>query len=573
LNQTIIAIIIFLIYWALVNMLKNRGILEKYNISAHGPLLMVRTTQGQKLLDFLAKPKKFWRLFANIGIPLMFIGMIIMSLIIMLNFVMPFIVGTPEPGQLHEPQNLLLIPGVNEFIPFTWGLIALIITLIVHEFSHAILAKVENVKVKSMGVLLALIPVGGFAELDEEALFGISKSDELKQKKESIGTIEDRIINTDKNVGGGIKDKIKSISVNAKARILAAGVMSNFVVTLLAFLLLFGPVLSGIAPVDNAVIISVDENSNSYEAGLRQNMVIIQINDNAVRSISDIESHMEGVQPGTNIEIYASYDGDVSNHNVKTVEALSTKDVAGVYVQSVVPNTPAENAGMEAGMHIIKIDGVSVQSPEEFMVIMQETMPHQVIDVDVLTYEMEVKQFNIQLADRNGRGFLGVSTRGGGQHIESLGLTLIEFPADAYLNMLNDIPSNLNSIRGWLLLFALPIIGIAEGGFPGFNDMLMQFYEPVGWAESLGVGIFWIANILLWTGWLNFSVGLFNCIPAIPLDGGHVFKGYFEYSIKKLTKNDLMSQNIAGIVSGLLSIFVLLSFAFMIFGPFIVHGF
>lgn len=133
---------------------------------------MIRTTRGLKLLDRLAVPKKAWRLFADVGIRLMFIGMLAMLLIVIVSDIsMLSSLGDntmPEPNKFNEARNIFLIPGVNEFIPFTWGLIALIVTLVVHEFSHAILCRVENIRVKSMGILLALVPVGGFAEPDEK---------------------------------------------------------------------------------------------------------------------------------------------------------------------------------------------------------------------------------------------------------------------------------------------------------------------------------------------------------------------------------------------------------------------
>ena len=177
-SGTSIALSIFLLYWFLVSYLDRKGILEKYNISTFGPLpiLMIRTTRGLKLLDILAHPRFYWRCFANLGILLMFAGMIAMFLVIALSdfaLYTSFLNGNvPEPGKYNAPRNILLIPGVNEFIPFTWGVIALIVTLVVHEFAHAILCRVENIKVKSMGILYALVPVGGFAEPDEEQLFG-----------------------------------------------------------------------------------------------------------------------------------------------------------------------------------------------------------------------------------------------------------------------------------------------------------------------------------------------------------------------------------------------------------------
>jgi len=140
---------------------------------------MIRTTKGQIFLDRLSVHKKFWRVFASIGLPAMLAGMLAMFILILLLdyfMIMSFQTNTVPPvSKFNEPRNIFLIPGINEYIPLWYGIIALIITLIVHEFSHAILCKVESIKVKSMGVLLAIVPIGGFAEPDEEQLLAFGR--------------------------------------------------------------------------------------------------------------------------------------------------------------------------------------------------------------------------------------------------------------------------------------------------------------------------------------------------------------------------------------------------------------
>jgi membrane-associated protease RseP (regulator of RpoE activity) len=69
------------------------------------------------------------------------------------------------------PQANLLIPGLNPYLPWTYGWVALVVTIIVHEAGHGIVARVHNVRVESTGLLLILgIPIGAFVNIKPEEL-------------------------------------------------------------------------------------------------------------------------------------------------------------------------------------------------------------------------------------------------------------------------------------------------------------------------------------------------------------------------------------------------------------------
>jgi membrane-associated protease RseP (regulator of RpoE activity) len=177
LNEVLIVLIVFLVYWTAVTIFKKK--LEKKDVSVIGPILLIRTKKGLKLLDTLSKPKRFWRVFGDLGIVLVLLGMAYMIfLVLIMDYTM--LTSPPKPSPATSPRNILLIPGLNEFIPLVWGLIGLIVTLVAHEFSHAILARVENVRVKALGVVLALIPIGGFAEPDEKELMEREKRSRMR---------------------------------------------------------------------------------------------------------------------------------------------------------------------------------------------------------------------------------------------------------------------------------------------------------------------------------------------------------------------------------------------------------
>jgi membrane-associated protease RseP (regulator of RpoE activity) len=594
LNGTNIALSIFLLYWFAVSFLDRKGILEKYNISTFGPLpiLMIRTTKGLKLLDVLARPKSYWRNFANLGILLMFAGMAAMFLVIALSDVglyTSFLNGNvPAPGKYNAPRNILLIPGINEFIPFTWGVIALVVTLVVHEFSHAILCRVEGIRVKSMGILYALVPIGGFAEPDDEQLFG--SKEKVETEPPLTATIdeieewekEEKIRQETKETQSQEKESKPVVTATRiqRSRILAAGVMANFSVAFIAFLLFFGPVLGAIAPLSDVMVLHVNESSPADLAGIKEGMIITQVDNTNITTATDLLTYLQKTKVGDTVRIYAEKNNTVSIHDLH-ISSDPNNYVGGVLVGGIVSGSPAEAAGIKTGMKMIKINNTEMQNIASFANFMETTKANQTVKIELIppdNYTGKLTQngtviFDVKLSsnpEENDHGYLGV-IYGNNEvaDLPGLGMSIWMPQAKVYLEALKQIPSLLTVPAGWIIIFGLPIYGFAGEGFRGFSGTLMQFYHPVGWAEPLGIGIFWIANTLLWIGWLNFYVGLFNCLPAVPLDGGHVFRDSTYSFVYRLTRNDSISEKISNSITASFSMLILFSFIFMIVGPYL----
>jgi len=440
-----LALVIFAAYWFLVIILNSRGFLARHGVSAYGPILMLRTTRGLPFLDKLARPKKFWRLFANIGIPLTVIAMFFMLAILLIGDVR-ILVTQPAPTAMNAPQNVLLLPGINQFIPLTWGLIGLIVTLVVHELSHAILSRVADIKVKSLGLLIALIPIGAFAEPDESQLLGNDAESDQR-----VATRPERL------------------------RVFSAGITGNFAVALIAFILFFGPVLSSVVAVQ------------------------------------------------------------------------------GLGVVAVVSGSPAERVGLQPGMIVSQIDGIHISDESGFQAFMNTTHPGQT--VTVTTVDQGASKNFVVVLDKNpnyDRGFMGIQ---GGS-------------ASELLTMLKHVPSNLNTFQGWGILIGLPLLF-----FGGFTGAIANLYQPIGWAAPLGNGFFWIANTLLWVGWINFYVGLFNCLPAVPLDGGHIFRELFKSLTEKTLRNTRDQERITSALVTALGAVILVSFLILLVGPYVFSTF
>ncbi len=463
LNTTGIALVIFFVYWGVVEYLKASGKLEKYSLSSFGPILLVRTSKGLKFLDKVSRFKTFWRIYANLGIPAVFAGMIFMfTLVLAMDYVI--LTAPPQPSELTHPRSALLIPGVNPYIPLVWGLIGLAVTLIVHEFSHAILCRVEGVKVRALGVVLALVPVGGFAEPDEKQLLG---------KDSNLRAIQ-------------------------RIRIFSAGVVSNFFVAAIAFSLFFY-LLSFLSPV--VTVVDVEENSPAFGL-VEKGSVITSINGISIQGQEDVEKALKG--------------SDRVLIQFKDGKSVELPKIAGIKIGDTISGYPAEAAGLKKGMVIVSVNGIETPTLTSFQKVMRSTKPGETIVLKVFSGgEFEEIKVTLAKAPEGEYGFLGIMIEPRPDYLSGLRLGY----SKQMLETLQSIPSSLTSPVGWLTIMSMPFLF-----FPGFGGEMLNYFTPTGFWSQFGNLLFYVLNAIYWIAWLNFYVGLFNCLPAVPLDGGRVFK-------------------------------------------------
>ncbi len=520
----LIATIFIGIYSLLMLPLQNSEAWRRKGITTWGPIplaIFFRTTKGLKLLDRLSRPKGFWRVLASAGVPLVILSMVyFLAILLLMTYLM--IQEPPEPSSYNAPRNILLIPGLNEYIPFVWGWIALFVTMVVHEFAHGILSRVEGVRVKSMGIITFLVaPIAAFVEPDDVELFGS-------------------------------KEKPPVVGKGARIRILSAGVISNFLVAFVAMALFFGPVLSSISPLDRVVAVDVEDGSAGDIAGFQKSMVLLEAGGKDVRSLYDLG--------GTLSEGPSEF--EVINDDHPEVLSLEGKAAKGIMVASIFDDSPAARAGMPAGTVITAIDGTQIGGLAGFRSYMNTTEPGQEITVTT-----ERGTYDLKLSSKeDGSSFIGIGISGDVVYIG--GVTFQQAPSSQFLAVLKAIPKS--GIEGFTYLLSLPFAGIpgfTEKGFPGFSGWITGVFEPTGWAEPLGHRFFWIANLLLWIGWINLYAGLFNCLPAVPLDGGHIFRDLVQSGFERVV-NVQKAERLTRTVVALLAWLVLTSLLITVVAPF-----
>ena len=270
-----ILLIIFLIaaYAAIAYYIHSRKLWEDH-ITFYGPILAIKTNRVG-FFDKFATFRTFFRIYGTTGVIAVIIVSVFITLMLFISVRYTLLVQ-PEPTGIYKPQNILLIPGINEYVPSTLAVwLAFIITIAVHEFGHGILCRVENIKVKTMGALIAIIPIGFFVEPDEEEL-----------------------------------DKTKGM---AKVRMFGAGITNNLVVGFSCFFLLI-LCMGLVTPVSQPVIHGVYKDYPAASAGIPPGSIVIAVNGVPVNSRADVSIVLNTTKPGNTLTLTVEKDKIVKDY-------------------------------------------------------------------------------------------------------------------------------------------------------------------------------------------------------------------------------------------------------------------
>jgi len=293
--------IAFAIIWTIALIFKNK--LTNHGLEVNFPLLMWKTKRLRGFINKIANiSPKFWRWFMNIGIFVSFGSMIVMTYLLLSSLSTVF----------ETPSVSLVIPGVEIpgspiYIPFFYGIIGLATVLIVHEFSHGILARVEKINIKSIGLLLFAVLPGAFVEPDEE--------DMKKAKKPS------------------------------RMRVYAAGSIANISLFVVAFLITIS-ISSFIIPEtfheEGIQIESVIEGAPAYNI-LQTGMIIESLNGINVSNGSTYSNAISTLKPGeivnvtTNQGTYSFKAGENPNNN--SLGYMGVQSVKNYKINDNIANT------------------------------------------------------------------------------------------------------------------------------------------------------------------------------------------------------------------------------------------
>ena len=494
----LIFLILLLIWISAIYIFRNK---ESDSFSLWGPIVMWKTEKGKKLIERISKKEKFWKGYADFGIALSLFAMFATFALIIYNAYLSFLI---PPENAPSPQMMIGLPGINPVIPLGYGILALAVAIIIHEFSHGILAMVGKIKVNALGLIFLIVPIGAFVEPDEEEL--------------------------------------EKVSRRKRSRVFAAGPTSNMFLAFVCAILFSSVMMGMISPKVNGVMISGEVEGSPFDiAGINPWSAITSFDGVEIKSIDDFNNIVKNIEPGKKFNATIFYEGRFFNASI----------VSGLVISNVVKDYPAYSAGLEVGDVLLRINGTEI-TPKTFSQVMNGTGAGDTINVEFLRYEngkMENHSVFVTLADKydyyreynpdankeeyRGKGFLGISTL-------PMGITAL--PMDYYRNRLMHPLSDRHS---FFFYIALPFAGFSP--FPeAFTSLFSTPFSP---------SVFWpLTNTLYWLFWLNFAIGTFNVLPAIPLDGGYIFRDGVSFLTSKI-KRKWKDEKVKKVSSAVTTIF------------------
>ena len=376
------------------------------------------------------------------------------------------------------------------------------ILILIHEFGHFLIAKKNGVRViefsLGFGPRLLSFTKGETRYSWKLLPFGGSCIMQGEEQEDLEGEDKEKSFN--------------SKSVWARMSIILAGPIFNF---LLALVLAF--IVTGFVGYDPARVISVEEGTPAYEAGLKEGDIITKYNNNTIFFGRELMVE-EYIHPISTKSVEITYERDGKKNTVSLKPADYVWYVVGMQytiaksdavIGTVTAGGPLEAAGVKAGDIVVNINGTQINSSQD----MYDYFKANELSASPvnMTLTRDGKELSVTVTPiKNKTKVLGFTYNTAREKTTALGVI-----KNSFLELEYEIEVVFKSLG---MLFTGKISTNDISGPVGIVDIIGQTYDSTindGWfTTTMSMSMLIIM--------LSANLGVINLLPFPAIDGGRI---------------------------------------------------
>ena len=487
------------VYASMILIGRRLKLWDKLGIKFYGPVMMLRTSRGRAFIARLSSRTRAWNAYGLISVVIsVFMTVVITGFLIW------------EVYTTYRAQNFLDLSGelpfgqthIDPAVTAVYVVIGISVAVLAHELCHGILSFVSGIKLRSIGLLLLVVPIGAFVEPDDEELKAAARSKRLK--------------------------------------VFAAGPAANALVAAIFIVILLGVLMPSVRPVaEGPVVVGIAPNSPADISGIRAWSALTELNGEPM-STSSFRS-VSFAMPGELVSVNLTY-----KHH-RQVLALP----GGVVVGSV-SDGPAFNAGVEPGMIIARLNGTVIHSVAELQSVVENSTRNLPVNITVLRFghdttgginwfveDDSIRSVNLTSKWLYYRLHFPSLNKEEYRNVSFIGVTSSPLGIEVAdpRTVLGPVTHPLGRTGGpdARMMDFLRYLGLPFFGYAPLVSPEADLFEPSGIMSVMPPEVFWaVSNLCYWIFWANLMLALTNALPAVPMDGGMVISDLLKGLAKRL---------------------------------------